>query len=137
MKRRAMLTVIPGAIAATAVPAIAAAIPQVEPRSEILDLYSRWCAAEAVCESESDLRGDGDETPKERAAAKQAEELRVQLLHCQPSTMPEVAALAHILWSSLSYQPDEAERGIDYGSPMLIAAIWRGASGREGVPGSA
>lgn len=134
MKRRTLLTVIPGALAATAVPGIAATLPKSESRSVILDLYAKWCAAEAEYEREGDLRGTGDETRKERAAERRAEKLRVQLVHCQPSTMPEIAALVHILWSSLNYTPGDADSGCDFGAATLTAAIWRGVSGKDGVP---
>lgn len=134
MKRRAMLTVIPGALVATAVPAMSGAIPKREPRSEIMDLYQKWCAAEAEFSYQGDLRGYGDETKEERAAGRRASKLRARLLDCQPKTLPEVAAMLHILWDTLGWQPDEEDTFWNGGAPSLLASIWRGASGQEGVP---
>jgi hypothetical protein len=134
IKRRTVLTVIPGALSSIAFPGIAATIPKPKPGSEILDLYAKWCAAEAEVSFQADLRGYGEETAKELEAERRAEKLRVKLVQCEPSTMPEIAALTHVLWSSKGYQPEDAEAGIEFGAPMLIAAIWRGASGQEGTP---
>lgn len=134
IKRRTMLTVIPGALSSIAFPGIAATIPKPKPGSKILDLYAKWCAAEVEISFQADLRGYGEETAKELEAERRAEELRAKLMECQPSTMPEIAALTHVLWSSKGYLPEDAEAGIEFGAPMLIAAIWRGASGREGTP---
>ena len=134
MKRRTVLAVFPGALASIAVPAVAANMSQPKPNCEILDLYANWCAANTEASFEGDLRGYGHQTAKEVAAERRAEKLRVKLVQSQPSTMPEVAALMHVLWSSLSYLPEDAENGVQFGAPILVAAIWRGASGQEGTP---
>lgn len=138
MKRRAILTMMPGALAATAVPGIAAAARQVEPRSDLLDLYRKWCEAKATADHLAASRSYTDnETRAEQAAQRRSEKLRVQLMGCQPETMPEVAAMLHVLWDTLGWQPDEPDTFWNGGAPSLLSAIWRGASGREGVPVSA
>lgn len=134
MKRRQILMA-PAALAASAIAPAFAAIPhQMGAPSEILELYARWREAIAEIERESERRGYGDETRIEKAAQIRSERLRGQLATCEPKTMPEIAAMLHVLWDALGYQPDEGDTFWNAGSPSILASIWRGASGQEGTP---
>lgn len=104
-------------------------------QSHILDLYTRWCNASAKGAYLASLRDYEDhETPEERAAEDLSEALRAELIDCQPRTMPEIAAMLHILWDTLPYVSGDMRTLCDYGAPTILAALWRGASGKEGIP---
>ncbi|MEM1149850.1 MAG: hypothetical protein AAGI03_04735 [Pseudomonadota bacterium] len=66
------------------------------------------------------------------------DEALFRLVEMTPISMAGVAALAHVYWDEYGpcFQPGAQDFEAQCGSfdSKLIAAIWRGASGRDGLP---
>ena len=91
----------------------------------ILPIYREWVAARA--EGGDDHAATGFEAAAFRVMA-----------GLTPTSQAGIAALATLLWSlhGPSVQPEHERYAEECADPtaMLIAAIWRAASGRVGVP---
>lgn len=113
-------------------PALRIVKPEASP---LLSLYARWCAAQSeylrLC---SFARTEDLNSPEINAASDFADCLLGQLILMQPATMAEIAAMAHALWDRRAYVPEEAIVTCEGGVPMVLAAIWRAASGERGHP---
>jgi len=111
------------------------------PEDPILPLHREWMAARVEWFRCVGVGKSGDTDKPECIAAKEREhEALEQMLEMTPTSMAGIAALAHVLWDragpgstpGTEYFDDECEDE----ECKLMAAIWRAASGRSGLPPS-
>ena len=103
----------------------------------IIPHYRRWTAALAEWRRLAELSEDW-EGPEFEAVTRIESEATDAMVDMTPQSPEGFAALAHVLWywegPSMSPDcPEYADACKTIGN-RLIAAIWRGASGRDGLP---
>lgn len=105
----------------------------------VLPHYREWLAARTEWERCAQLPGNGNNDWPESLAAKDREnEAREAMTEITPTTMAGIAALVHVLWDwagpvstrGSKFFEEECEEEEN----LLLAAIWRGASGNDGLP---
>lgn len=117
-----------------------ALVSAAEPEDPILPLYREWMAARIEWCRLSDLPGNGNWDSPESIAAEAREDAAFSaMVDMTPTGMAGIAALAVVLWDwsgPCSVPLDEAafREQCDEPSNKLILAIWRAASGRNGLP---
>lgn len=125
--------------------AAAPALRGVEPEDPILPLYREWLAARAewlAADLAAEREGRIDNLcPIVRAAEDREYAALDEMCGLKPVSLSGIAALAHALWvcggpSLLEGTPDWEEE-CETWENRLIASIWRGASGQEGLPSRA
>lgn len=131
-------TAIAAGIGATLAPATATAMGS-NSTSVILTLYREWIEQRELFDQLAELPGNGDcEWPESIEAERRQNDAYEKLLMLTPRTHEEIAAFTHILWL------DDGPNGLfgteyhreqcHYPQFRLMAAIWRGAAGRDGLP---
>lgn len=140
LSRRSLLAALPAAGVALASPALAVGSSlSAEAEDPVLPIYRKWCAARAEWLELSELEGNGDfEHPQSLAAEKIENDAFFAMVEMSPTSLEGVAAMAHVFWEV--YGPCMPDDAPDYVSATeepenkLIAAIWRCASGENGLP---
>ena len=135
LTRRNLLMALPVAGAAVAIPALAKA----ETEDPILPLYRQWVAARNEWYRCADIPGNGNcDMPESKAAEAQGDAAFWAMIEMTPSSMEGIAALIHVLWDldgpSVTTDCEEYDELADRPNCKLMRAIWRGASGRNGLP---
>lgn len=137
-ERRALLTALPIAGVALALPNLAVAA---EPEDPVLAVFREWVAARQEGWRCMDLPGNGNLDRPESVAAQQREDAAFwRLLEMTPTSLAGIAALATLLWDLegphvIEAHPDFAEM-CEQPSRKLIRAIYRAASGKDALPPS-
>jgi hypothetical protein len=105
----------------------------------LLMVYDRWAKARDEWEALSVLPGNENfDSPEMRDAEVREHDAFLALIEMTPTNMAEIAAPAHVLWEHDG--PASQDGRVDYleeaafPENRLMAAIWRGASGRDGLP---
>lgn len=113
-----------------------------EPEDPILPIYREWLAGReewVAAELAAEREGRSDWLcPIVRAAEDREFAALDEMCVLKPVSMAGVAALAHALWvcggpTLLEGTPDW-EKECETWENRLIASIWRGASGQDGLP---
>jgi hypothetical protein len=134
LSRREVVSVAPFAGVAMALPASAGEADPVMP------IYRKWCAARAEWDRLSKLPGGENSDTPEMLAVSDVEFSAVDALgEVAPTTWEGAAALLHVFWEykgpcSLSEAGDAYEEEVNRYDRKLIQALWRGASGKSGLP---
>ena len=138
MTRRALLAAAPAAalpIAATALPALTSSAAG----DPIVPLYHEWLAARAEWNRLARMPGNEEwKWPESLAAEDREEEALRQIAALVPASREGLAAVAHLLWSEVG--PSHVETSPEYQkqcaepASMMIAALWRLATGLDGTP---
>lgn len=101
----------------------------------ILPIYREWCEAHSAWRARADTHDwDGPEM-KALQEAEYAAFDRITLM--TPTSMAGIAAMAHLLWTfnaTWAEGTEEREKGIGSLENLLLAGIWRAASGEAGHP---
>ena len=135
MKRRDLLTATPGLLA---IPFIAQAGTEDDP---IMPHYREWCAARLEWWRWCNVPGNGNWDFPESTDAQSREGVAFEAMMRTPArTMEGIAALAHVIWdasgpASIQGTPDFVEECEHYESRAILA-LWRSASGQNGLPPS-
>ena len=132
MKRRDFILLTAAALPAA--PAFAA--PHVDP---VLPLYRRWLEARRLCLRLADLPGNGNyDAPESKEAEALESEAFSAMIDLTPNSMAGTAAIAHVLWDldgpSVSPENPEYDERTNDPNNKQIRAIWRAASGQNGLP---
>lgn len=107
----------------------------------ILPHYREWVAAKTEWWRWFDAPGNGNFTFSESLEAERREDAAFEAMMQTPATTMEgIAALAHVLWlaagpSCIEDSPDYEDECRHFEFQPLLA-IWRSATGRDGVPPS-
>lgn len=125
MSRRALLAALPAAAAAGPAAADLAEDP-------VLPIYREWLRGETI------WRNAPVDTPETDALRDRVRSLHLAMIEQGACSMEGIAALAHAMWvedgpCSLEGSEYHAHEIQESGHAML-AAIWRAASGCEGLP---
>jgi hypothetical protein len=135
ISRRAVLSALPASGVALALPA-AAAPAETDP---ILSLYREWVAA-----LEERLRlvalpgNENQDSPECEAAFERQWAIHDKIIEMTPTSAAGIAAMAHLLFYQAG--PVFKEGSPDYEMEMqhpenkMILAIWRAATGMDGLP---
>ena len=135
LTRRKMLMTLPVVGTAFAIPSMAKA----ETEDPILPLYRQWVAARKEWCRYADLPESGNwDMPETKAAESKEDAAFWAMIEMTPISMAGIAALIHVLWdldgpSVVSDHENYSELS-DHPNCKLMRAIWRGASGRNGLP---
>lgn len=131
--RRAVLKAAPAIAVTASVPAALAAMPVEDP---VLPIYRRWREAREEWMAKSEAGHDWEGADMQ--ALEDAEYAALdELIAATPTTLAGIAALAHVFWVKQAVWAEgspEREEEIQSDEFKLIASIWRGASGRTGLP---
>lgn len=105
----------------------------------ILPLYRQWVAARNEWHRYVGLPGNENwDAPESKAAEAQENAAFWEMIEMTPTSMEGIAALIHILWSlegpAVATDHEEFHERADHPNCKLMAAIWRGATGRDGLP---
>lgn len=125
--RRAVLKAGPAVVVAPA--ALAA------PQDPILPLYRQWREAHEAWKAR--VNTHDWEGPEMTALAEREEAAFNLMIDMTPTSLAGIAALAHVMWSWTALWAEgteEREAEIDSCENLMLAAIWRAASGEVGVP---
>ncbi|WP_273699643.1 hypothetical protein [Paracoccus sphaerophysae] len=112
------------------------------PADPILPLYEAWRAARATWYELSSLPNNSNwDAPESRAAEAREHAAFSAMLDILPTTTAGFAALADVLWSvngpSLAKDHPSFAAECDEPGNRLMIALWRAASGQDGLPPSA
>ena len=135
LTRRKLFMGMPLVAAALTVPALAKA----EGEDPILPLYRQWVTARKEWYRYVDLPGNGNwDAPESKAASDQEDAAFWAMINMTPTSMAGIAALIHVLWDldgpSGPTDSEEYLENADHPNCKLMRAIWRGASGQQGLP---
>jgi len=123
--------------------AVLSSLPAVAGEAEdpVLPVYREWAAARAAWSSLVGQLGDKRDWDSPECKAVEAREtaLFFELLDLTPTTMAGIAAMTHVMWDFMGPATrrdlvEEYAEECDQTENRLIRAIWRGASGRDGIP---
>lgn len=123
------------AATAQAVPALARA----EDEDPILPIYRQWVAARKEWYRSIDLpENDKWDMPESKAAEAIENDAFWAMIDMTPTSMAGIAALIHVLWDldgpGVPADSEDFLGRVDDPPCKLMAAIWRGASGQQGLP---
>ena len=122
--------------------AVLSSLPAVAGEAEdpVLSVYREWAAARAEWARMVEASENHDwETPECEAVEERETALFFELLDLTPTTMAGIAAMTHVMWDFMGPATrcdlaEEYAEECDQTENRLIRAIWRGASGRDGIP---
>lgn len=113
LTRRAILTAAP---AAMAFPAVA------QPEDPILPVYREWCAARNEWKRLSHMPGNGNwDLPEALAAEARWFAAQAQIADMVPTSLPGIAAQAHVLWSIIG--PESLEGTASYAEELELEEV--------------
>ncbi len=136
INRRTLLAAIPASSGALAFPVVGMASQKADP---ILPLYREWCDARAEWIHYSEMPGNEDwKWPESTDSAAREDAAFFRMIDMTPVSMEGLAALAHVHWDTDGPVHVETRENFtvecNQSGNKLMAAIWRGASGQNGLP---